>query len=60
MNDASGNGAGEPVAAAGPVCQHVRSMLAKLRSKLLEAKTSVDYTVEVDRKKNRSGGVDGV
>jgi hypothetical protein len=42
------------------VRQHVREMLTIMREKLRAAKASVDYTVEVDREKNRSGGVDGV
>ena len=59
MKDASGNSARESPKMGNSVRQHVRQLLAKLRNKLRAATTSVDYTVEVDRDKNRSGGVDG-
>jgi hypothetical protein len=57
MNDASTN---FRVTTDDCVREHVRQMLAKLKNKLSGAKTSLDYTVEVDREKNRSGGVDSV
>jgi hypothetical protein len=48
------------VTTANRVRDHVFRMLVRLQSKLRGANTLVDYTVEVDRKKNRSGGIDGV
>jgi hypothetical protein len=59
MNDASGNSARESPKKGDYMRQHVRQMLAKLRNKLRVTTMSVDYTVEVDRDKSRSGGVDG-
>ena len=58
----SWNGVGKDVKPEGhqAVREHVRSMLNMLREKLQAPKSSVDHTVEVDREKNRSGGIGGV
>jgi hypothetical protein len=60
MNNESGSRGSKGGAKRGAVSQHVRGMVAKLLEQVEKAKTSVDTTVEVNRKKKSSGGVDGV
>jgi hypothetical protein len=42
------------------VREHVRQMLVKLKRTPSEREASLDYTVQVDREKNRTGRVDRV
>jgi hypothetical protein len=60
MNTESGSRGPEDGAKPGAVSQHVRELVATLLEQVQKAKTSVDTTVEVNRKKKSSGGVNGV